>query len=152
MFWLRPVKYLSERSLDNTSASHIWNIKGQYFGSGQSSICLKDQLTILHLIRSSKKCFSLQKQFRKKFFLKINYHAYQISCWSANQLIRLVDQIIQKILFFSRFFFRKKLKFFYHLIRSVDQIIQKMIFFSRIFFFWRIFLEKKHFEVFLSAD
>ena len=49
IFSLRPVKYLSERSIDNTSASHIWKIKGHYFGLGQSSICLKYQLTILRL-------------------------------------------------------------------------------------------------------
>ena len=85
LVWLGPIKYLSERSINNTLASHIWKIKGHYFcmasqvyfGSGWSSIYLKDQLSILWL--------------------------------EKNQKILSADQIIQKMFFFSRFFFRKKI-------------------------------------------
>ena len=113
IFWLRPVKYLSERSIDNTSASHIWKIKGHYFGLGQSSICLKDQLTILwlglikNLSERSVDNTSVRKKFNffiswsdhsiKVFFSRIFLSADQISQIGSADLVKSASHIISVI-------------------------------------------------------
>ena len=93
-------------------------------------------LSANQLIRPFKKCFSFQKKILEIF----------LSAWSANQLIRSVDQIIQKMFFFSRIFFRKKNEFFF--ISWSDQLIRL---FKKCFSFQKK-IEKKNLKFFLSAD
>ena len=123
ILWLRPIKYLSERSIDNTLASHIWKIKGHYFGLGQSSICLKDQLTILrlglikHLSERSVDNTSVRKKISKYFLWK-------------------------KIFFVKKYFLQKK--YFYE---KKIFFTKKNIFYKKIFFVKKnIFCEKKYFR------
>jgi len=154
MFWLRPVKYLSEISLDNTWASHIWKIKGNYFGSGQSSICLKNQLTILRLrlIKHLSERSVDNTSVRKKLF----QYFYQL-IWSLKMFFfstRLDQQVILYQLFtlgqlirsfrifcfkhvFVEIYFRKKETF---LISWSDQLIRS---FNKCFSFQDIFRTKK---------
>ena len=88
----------------------VWKISWQYFGSGQSSICLKDQLTILWL--------SPIKYLPE---ISIDNTSAQTS-WSDHS---------KKVFLFKKYFLEKKyfFDFFYQLIRSAadqpDQLISK---------------------------
>ena len=154
ILWLRPIKYFSERSIDNTWASHIWKISQKVqdfcldFLENQliSQISWKDQGILrkkLHflaadqfdqLIRSVdqniKKCFLFKNIFWKKsFFYQLTDQLIQKSARS-DQLIRSNQQVtIYQVIQLRSAHLDKVSSIFYQLINWLD--LSKMLFFSK---------------------